>query len=466
MQLTRLLLMLKARLRIVLITFFITVLTAAAVSVALPKVYKATTQIVLNYKGIDSVTGDIIPAQQTAGYLATQVDIIKNRRLAFQVIDDLQLEQNPTLQEVYREDTDGRGQLRSWLAGYLGKHLDVSPAQESSVLHITFSSMDPQLSADVANAFATAYRRLVTELKVQPAQEAAEYFSDQVATLRAGLEKAQTRLSAYQQEKGITSVDERVDVENSRLNELSQQLVIAQALAIEARSRQSNAQSNAQNSPDVAQNPVIQSLRADAARASAKFAELSERLDVNHPQYQAARAELSKIQAQLQAEISRTSSSISSSASIQQQREQALREQVAIQKARVLQLNRTRDELAVLQKDVEGAQKALDAVTQRFSQSNIVGQSSQSDISILNPAEAPGMPDSPKVPLIILLALFLGAILGIGFGLFAELLDRRVRSTDDLSELLKVPVLGLIQNKPSVSGLRLAPPAQGGRFLP
>jgi uncharacterized protein involved in exopolysaccharide biosynthesis len=57
MNLTQFLLILKARSKIILITFAITVFTTLVVSLLLPKSYTATTSLVLNYKGMDPVTG-------------------------------------------------------------------------------------------------------------------------------------------------------------------------------------------------------------------------------------------------------------------------------------------------------------------------------------------------------------------------------------------------------------------------
>lgn len=465
MNLTLVLLILRARIRIVLLTFLVTVLTATAVSLMLPKYYKATSQLVLNYKGVDSVTGSPVLAQQLPGYMETQVDIIKNRTVALKVVDNLQLVNNATLREEFMDATEGRGQIRDWIAGRLLQKLDVEPARDSSVLGVTFSAQDPNLTAAVANGFAQAYRDLSTRLKVEPAQEAANYFSQQAKTLRDNLEQAQAKLSKYQQEKGITSADEKLDVENARLNELSQQMVIAQSMAIEARSRQQNTLNNAADSPDVAQSPVIQSLRIDAGKAASKLAELSERLGPSHPQYEAAKAELAKIQGQLQQEIRSTSNSIGGTAKIQEQREADLRAQVAMQKTKVLELNRMRDELSVLKKDVETAQKAMDAATQRFTETSMEGQSNQSDIAILNQAQPPGSPATPKVGLNIMLSIILGLLLGMGLGLIAELMDRRIRSSNDLANLLKVPVVALIQEQPNVTGLRLLP-GPPGKFLP
>jgi succinoglycan biosynthesis transport protein ExoP len=156
-------------------------------------------------------------------------------------------------------------------------------------------------------------------------------------------------------------------------------------------------------------------------------------------------------------EIRRVSNSISSSANINHQRESELRLQVDAQKKKVLELNRLRDDMAVLQKDVEVAQKAMDAVTQRFSQTSIEAQSNQSDIAILNPAIAPLYPSSPRILVGLVLSIILGAILGIGLGLIAELLDRRIRSRDDIANLLEVPVFAMIAAKPKSKLMKILP---------
>jgi succinoglycan biosynthesis transport protein ExoP len=44
----------------------------------------------------------------------------------------------------------------------------------------------------------------------------------------------------------------------------------------------------------------------------------------------------------------------------------------------------------------------------------------------------------------ILVSIFLGTLLGVGMALMLELINRRVRSPDDLVEALDLPVLGSI----------------------
>ena len=175
-----------------------------------------------------------------------------------------------------------------------------------------------------------------------------------------------------------------------------------------------------------------------------RYGEAARRLGRNHPQYQSPRAEVDKISAMLGSQVRSASNSVGGTAQILQQHEAAVRASLAAQKARVLQVNRARDELGVLVKDVESAQRAFDSASQRFAQTKIEGQSEQSDIAVLNPATPPLRAAAPRVLLNSVLSLFLGSLLGLGFALLAEMIDRRVRSAGDLAELLQLPVLGEI----------------------
>lgn len=445
MNVHQFLLILLARKKIILTTLLVTVALALGFSLIQSKTYKATASVLLNYKGVDPLTGLTMPGQLLPGYMATQIDIISSKNVALRVVDALHLANSPAVIEQFKDATDGQGSVRDWLADLLLKKLEIVPSRESSVVEISFKGADPQFAAAVANAFADEYQKISVQLKTDPAKKTAAYFNEQTKQLRDNLEAAQARLSKYQQEKGIVSLDNnRVDVELARLNDLSAQLVAAQAAAIEGNSRQAAAGS-ALSSPDVANNALIQSMRASVAQAEGKFADTAQRYGRNHPQYQAAKAELNKVRAELNAALGTVSRSVGANAQVLRQREADLRAAVAQQKAKVLEMNRARDELGVLLKDLDSAQRAFDAASQRFSQTRIEAQSEQSDISVLNPAVPPTQPSGPRVLLNTLVAFLLGTILGVGLALLLELLNRPVRSASDVKEMLGIPVLGTIE---------------------
>jgi succinoglycan biosynthesis transport protein ExoP len=442
------LLILLARKRLIAAALLATVLLTIGYSLLQSKSYKATASVLLNYKGIDPLTGLTMPGQLLPGYMATQIDIISSKNVALRVVDQLRLAGRPGVREQFISATGGQGSLRDWLADLLLKKLDILPSRESSVVEISFSGSDPQFAALVANAFADEYQKITVQLKTEPMKKAALYFNEQIKLLRDNVETAQSRLSKYQQEKGIVSLDNnRADIELSRLNDLSGQLVQAQAQSIEASSRGRMARGTA-DAPDVVNNALVQNFKLSVGAAESKLAEIGQRLSRNHPQYQAAKAELDQRRADLHSATASVSSGVGNNAAVLRQREAELRSALAAQKARVLELNRARDELGVLQKDVESAQRAFDVSAQRFSQTRIEGQSEQSDISVLNPATPPAAPAGPRVLLNTLLAILLGSVLGVALAMLAELLARPVRSAEDLGALLAVPVLGSISWNP------------------
>ncbi len=446
MNFTQFLLVLRARVKIILIIVGLVVLTTLVINLLMPKIYKATSSLVLNYKGVDPVTGLTLPAQLMPGYIATQIDIITSRNVALRVVDQLKLVENPQAQAQFKKATDGKGDIRAFFADKFLGGLEAKPSRESSVIEISYSSTDPDFSATMANAFAEAYQEASIQLKVEPSQKAANFLGEKTKALRTNLENAQARLSKYQQEKGLTSVMGSLDVESARLNDISSQLVAAQSQSFDAISRQQRTRGNGDESPDVAANPIVQNLKMAITSAESKLSELAQRIGSGHPHYQAAEAELNKLKSQLLEATNRARTSIGGNASINKQLESELRAALASQKARVLELNLSRDELEVLQGDVENAQRAVDSASQRFTQTTLEGGSNQADIAVLSPAIAPQNRTSPRILFNLILAGFFGTFLGIGAALLAEMKDGRIRRCEESVELLQVPLLAVMKN--------------------
>ena len=429
MTFPQLLIILRARARIILMTLLVTVVATVALSLVLPKTYKASTTLLLNYKGTDPVSGAILPAQLVAGYMATQVDIVTSKRVALKAVDNLGLANDPASRQRFMEATGGNGDIREWLADMLLKMTTVTPAKESSVMELNAKSSNPVFSAAVANGIATAYQQLSLQIKTEPLQKAAQYFTGQIKSLRADLETAQNKLARYQQDHGLVSTDDHLDVESARMNDLSSQLVQAQGAAIEASTRGNQAMgSGGRDSPDVISNQMIQSQRSSLAAAEGRLALLSQTLGSNHPQYLSAKAEVDKLRAELNANIASTNNGTANNGRILRQREAEVRAALTAQTTKVLQLNRARSEMSLLVKDVESAQKAYDAAAARLTQTDLEGHSNQSDVSLLTPAVAPRLPSSPNIPLNVVLSILLGGMLGLALAVLAELSNRRVRS--------------------------------------
>ena len=441
MTLQQLLLILKARYKTVLSVFFVTVLSVTAVTMLMTKQYTASAAVVVDVKAPDLVSGlsSIAP-----GYLATQVDIINSDRVALEVVKNLRMEESKVIQAQWRDATNGRGQLREWLAALLQQKLNVIPSRESNVINVTYSGTDPEFAATLANAFVKAYIDVNLDLRVAPARQFASFFDDQTKAAREKLEKAQQALSDYQQRNGITSTDERLDFETAKLNETSSQLTGVQAQTTDSQSKRQASKS--ETIAEVMQSSLINGLKADIARLESKLSEAKTTLGQNHPQIIQSEAELTTLRSKLESETKKITTSIDTTYQVSKQREAQLQNALSIQKSRVLLLNKQRDELNVLRRDIESAQRAFEIVSQRASQTTIESQTNQTNIGILSEASAPQDPSKPRVFINILVSIFLGLFLGVALALILELRNRRVRSIEDLVDALEVPVLGSISS--------------------
>lgn len=437
---------LRARKIIALLSFFITVGTTLLVTMLLPKSYEAVSTLVVSYTGADPVTGNRLPAQLMPGYMATQVDVIKSRKVALKVVDKLGLATNSTYVEAFYKDTEGRGEIRNWIADSLLKDLSVIPSRESSVLLLSYESVNAEFAAIVANAFSKAYIEANLELKIEPSQRTAELFREQIKDYRDDLIVAQKKLSDYQKEKGIVSIDERLDVESSRLSQLSQQLVLAQSelLSLESRRNSINKASLEGSSSELVSDPIIRDLKIALATSEVKLNELKQRLSSKHPDYIAAKSEVSSLREKFNMEIKLAVNRIDNNVVVAQQRVREAQALLDSQKDVLLEINDNRNMLDILTRDVEDAQTFLSVITQRLSQIDLEGQSKESDISILNQAVAPIEHTKPKVLINTILSVFLGAVLAVAFSLLFEMMDRLVRSKSDLEEYCDIPVLSVV----------------------
>jgi succinoglycan biosynthesis transport protein ExoP len=450
----------RARFKIIMLIFLTTVATSVVVSLVVSKKYSATTALVVDLRGADSILGQSGTGNSSyslQSILSTQTDILTSQRVVDKVIQTLSLEDRAAdlLGGDAAASTD-RAALRARLSEALLKKLDVRSSREGSTLMVSYEGTDPALVQKIANAFAQAYVEATVDLKTEPAAKFRDWFEAQTRASREAFEQAQKRLTIARQETGITSTDAREDVETTRLNELSTQLATVQAALADTRLRSSNLEGKGRESmPDVVQNALIQTLRSDLGRAQARFEQLGSRVGTSHPEYLSAQAEVNGLRQRLDQEISRVAGSVAAANSVNTQREAQLRQAVEAQRAKMLRQRSSWDRVNLLEREVENARKALDMVTTRLNETNLESQVRQSNVSILTPATYPTEPSRPKP----LLNALIGALVGLFMAMIAaftlEALQKPLRDSLDLLEAAGVAVLAVLPHAASQRPQRL-----------
>ncbi|MBL8330814.1 MAG: chain length determinant protein EpsF [Rubrivivax sp.] len=450
----QILLVLKLRWWLILGCLALALAAAAAYLWKAKFTYVARTQVIVDLK-TDPLLTALAPALGAPGYLATQVEILQSERLAGRVVRMMGLAQSPAAVARWREATEARIPLETFYALVLQDGLKAEASNRGSqILTLSFVAEDPNFAAAAVNAFAKAYIDLSVELRAGPAKENAAFFEERLKALRGELEAAQNKVAAFQRARGVVISNERYDQEIARLASL--ETSYAAALAEQA-ATSSVARNSGESSADVSQNPAVVSLRSQLAAAEARLAEASLTLGASHPARIQLEAQIKELRDQLAREtrlVSGTSASVNRVASAKLGE---LRSLVEAQKRTIVNMRTVRDEGALLLKELEAAQRAFDTVSQRRSQVSLESQADTAGARVLTPAVAPMEPTSPKPPLILVAAVIGGLTLGIAGAIGWEMLDRRVRSAEDLAVAEGVPVLGILSSKPGKALPRIGP---------
>jgi len=469
MTFNQILLILGARKSIIGILAGLVVLVAAVVSLALPKQYTATGAVLFDVK-IDPIVGSVLPGAALPSYMSTQVDLVRSERVMRKVISRLKLDEAPELRASWQEATGGvPGTFESWLAELLLKNTFAEPARESNVINISFSGQSPEFSAAIVNAIIDSYIDTTLELRIEPARRFNAQFSAQAQVARERLELAKAKMSEFQRRSGLTSSDERLDVESARLAELSAQLTVAQSAAADASSRSSVAVGASERFAEAQADPVVARLNSELALAQARLKETQSRLGDAHPEVQQLKASIAELRNRVSAEVSKVSGTLGSNVRVSQSRVAALRAAVEAQRQRVLGLKAQQDQISVLAKDVEAAQASYDRILARLDQTALESQTSQTNVSVVKRASTPYAASGPNHGRNIGLAVVVGLLFGLGTAFLLEMIDRRLRSKDDVDQLVGLPVLVSMPADPhSMSAFKgiLPGPTGPGRSLP
>lgn len=437
---------LYARIWVIILTFVVTVSVTIAVVTLLPEQYTATSTVILDVAEPDAVSGRIMPSNMVRDHIRTQIRLIKSDRVAMKVVDSVNLTQSPLyLNEFSRIGSDGVN-FRNWIALEIIKNLEVSQVSGSSILAISFTSRNARYSAQLANAFTAAYIEVDLELRVDPAKRNAQWFLGQLNNLQQNLDDAQHRLTEYQQRTGIVSIEESLDSETAKLADLTSRVTEAQANVSNANSlvKQLSTFQKSKTTgavlPEFLSNNNIQRWRDELTKIDAQFAMISGSVGPNHPSYKAVQAQRTVIQTQLDAEIGKLRESIYAQVDMAKSRASSLNLELTEQKDKLLRMRGERDILDSLLREVDIRIKEYDDAFRRAGTLRLEGAVAQSAVVILSQALVPLVHSFPKRTLSVSMAAAASFMLGIALAFLLEMIDRRIRSIEDLEQSSGVSV--------------------------
>ena len=442
-------------------------LSALVVTLLMRPVYTAETQIEVSrdLKNVTNVQGvDSEQAGRDLEFYQTQYSLLEARSLAERVVRRLRLDASENFWAAHGIDPSvfdegdapvlrraGQGGVsprQRAAIDLLVDHVSINPIRGSSLINIQYSSYDADVSAQIANTWATEFIAQNIARKFDSTAEARTFLERRLAELRGKVEQSERALVDYASNRNIVTLDggvggdpnaaqqrERTLTADS-LQGLNEQLVEATAARIQA-------QALAAPGGGAKTNQTLATLRQERATAAADYAQLMVQFEPGYPAAKAVQQQIAELDRAIAREESRIGRDANEQYTAAAMRENQLRARVQALSGQVQSQRRDSIQYNIFQREADTNRQLYDSLLQRYKEIGVAGVSAN-NIAVIDRAEPPTAPSSPRLVLNLALALGVGVLAALVLVFILEQSQEGLKDPNKVNELLGIPLLGSI----------------------
>jgi succinoglycan biosynthesis transport protein ExoP len=425
--------------------------------------------------------------EESDQYYNTQYSILRSRGLARRVVDRLHLETHPlfdgsapesrgpwkTVRDVRRvigstvaglfsrtkpkevpaaagEDAAESGVISQFLAG-----LTIVPEKSTRLVEIVYTSSDPQFATVAANTVAEEYAQQNLDLRLDTLRRNLAWLDTEVAKQEAKVRDAEAAMASYREQQNALSLEDRQNIVVSRLNQLNDTVTRARTTRLQKESvfaqiKAVDPSSDAADAfPIIATNPAVVEAKNRLTELTAQKAQLAGRYRPGHPEMVKIDVQIDNAKAALTGQRARVIESVRNEYQAASNEERSFAGQLESQKGAAMDLDKKSGAYLVLQREAESNRQVYQSLLQQEKELRVVSNSRSNNVQVMDRAEVPGGPFSPNTRRDWLMAIFAGLVVAVGLAFGLEYLDDTVKTPEDVTRQLRLPLLGLV---PSVSG--------------
>jgi exopolysaccharide transport family protein len=473
--------MIHKRRGIVITCVVVSLIVAVIYNYTTRPVYQATCQIL-----IDKDTPKVLPNKELVemvqggmDYYQTQYQLLRGRQLAEKAVERLGLQKSPEFQtgplmspmeraarlfgRPPAATVDHDGMPLSPAVAAFRSRVTVEPITGSRLVNLRFSAYEPQIAADAVNTLAQLYIEQSLEFRFTTSTEATGWLSERLAEQQQKVEAAEKALQAYREREGLVNIEERQSLVEQKLGALNAAVLGARTERIAKETiytqMKNLAPSQLESFPLVMASGAVQGLKAELADLQRDQARLAETLGEKHPEMVKVRSQIRATEEKIRSEIRNVVRSAETDYLTAARQEANLQANLEAVKREALEANRKAIEFGVLKREVDTNQQLFKELMSRTKQTGLETELKTTNIRIVERAEVPRGPVSPKRMRNYQIALIIGLGLGIGLTLLFEHLDNTLKTPEDVKESLGVPFLGMVPDVTAKPGMPNAPRA-------
>ncbi|MFT7260881.1 MAG: succinoglycan biosynthesis transport protein ExoP [Glaciecola sp.] len=439
-------------------------------------IYNATAKILADpYQPNSNTEERSIASSMVFLFFETQYEIIQSRAIAEQVVDNLELlkrlrqeTKEPeksfvkdikdfikvTISEILGEELEEiipltDSELRILLANEIAENVEVTGGRQNQFITINYKSEDPQLAADIINAVSNAYIEFGLTNRLNAVKTRQSWLMAQYEQLKRNLEASEQQVNKYRDSRGLINSIQQRAMADTKLQSLNSNLVSAQTeLSIKSEEyalvqKIQNGSKDFSSLEQVMQNSAIGTIVQNASTAQNTVDDLSDRYGEKHPKMISARTELRSANRNLKEEVAKVIEQIENQYRLAKTQVDNINKLIDKTKSDVRGLQDENFALISLEREVENNRGIYESFQTRLLEANVRGETTASNVYIIDKAIVPSVPISPSVKKIIAFGGFIGIFLGLLIAFAREFSNNTLTTPNLMEEKLKLPALGI-----------------------
>lgn len=344
---------------------------------------------------------------------------------------------------------DGDSNFRhksSLLNSYLGL-IDINPVRETSLVEISATTASPNLSQTLANAHAKAFIEQLREERQNSVKVNLKALQAQAEELKHKLEGTEQELASYAEKNQLVAVSNAEDANvivkqilslTDLLTQATARRVKSESLLKEFEAQQSNA--NSANVDEGAQRSVREALDT----AEAEYAAVRQNVTDQFPQAKELRARITSLKSSLNGSNKRQLENLRVLYKSDSAAEKKLIEQIDIAKSQAHKISKSLVQYNLLLKESASVRNLYETVLRQAQETQISGANESSNIIVSDYATNPKNPSAPLTKMVLVTSMLIGVLIGIITVVVLEAFNNRLRTPEDVSNSLSLPILGYI----------------------
>lgn len=390
------------------------------------------------------------PANELFGpeAVASQVQVFQSRDLARRVADRFDLESKPEFNEALKGNSLFSDVMASLGLGkdpssasaeelvleHFSKELSAYAVPQSRVIIVEFSSEDPQLAADIANAVAEEYITLQRAAKRDMTTDATKWLENEIESLSVRVQEAEAKVETYRSSNDLftgggqtpaTLPQQQLSDLNTELGRVRAARAEAQAKAGQIRAAIGNGAALTQT--EVLNSSLIQRLVEQQVALRAQVAQLSATYLPEHPRMRQLSAQVLGLDRQIAQEAQKILEGLEAETRLAEAREKEIQAGLGSLKTVAARANDAGVDLRALEREAAAQRDLLDSYLRRYRDAlaRQQGDYLPADARIISRATVAIEPHFPNKPALTAVALIATLLIGIALTLVRELASGR-----------------------------------------